>query len=852
MKRAFSGIVAVSALAACGPSSRVNDPSRVAARFEAADRVVFGFELAPECKLETASGEGPAPKSGWVSVQARSLANRTFTVRDRKTVLSSEGRHETVSQALLLEDAKGRLKWVRSAPAPSADRALRNFSCAFDESTVKKAMPKSPPPVVRLAAGSSDCTSIAPIFGDVSSVTFAPYTVTARSLFAVKGKPVVGLRLEADGGEKAITVSASSLDKCFVAADRTPPAPREAEMLREWLDRGTADVAPPPPVSSDAAVQLTALDLDKCLAEGTGTLKHYECRTPILRIVPTKEPGPYGPPVIRLVRERLVDAMHLYAGHLVPSGDIVTANVAVRLGKVGSQSFSRSFADEIDKSLVAADMRLKRAANGFRLLRPQDISAGVPATHYVDIDVSYVVPDVSSVTEKRVHKYVAGKKSIANPKHAEAESAVETARAEVASAKQAAAVVEAGTNAVAEQAADGCKKAGSELGSGFGFLAGALCKSGTKAVGAAAEAEILKRAQQKLKEAELLLAKTPKTLSIDDVQEHTYEAKVYRRSGDATAKIAIVNAGQTSNVTTTPPISFHFEASDDEHAASPEHKLPEKAAKVPSTSDVEQKLAENLLRRIDEAIIRWGAQRQIGGDIGELRPGTRSWMVAVARQAASDRNVKLLSDLFEKRTELLEKTTVTYPVKMPKKLEGRCFTFAAIPMDPTADVNLSFGRFAKGEFTAVAIDKRPSAEAAFEVCNVSPGPYAVRVTHGKNVSKNGVLVSMFESTPGGPTAEDTLAASRGIPTTSRKGETLALNGEGVVEFRGTNNKLVVGKTGDRDGDGIADDEDRCPYDPETPNGYLDEDGCPDVAPPGFQAPTSVAEKAEATQKGGEK
>ncbi len=36
--------------------------------------------------------------------------------------------------------------------------------------------------------------------------------------------------------------------------------------------------------------------------------------------------------------------------------------------------------------------------------------------------------------------------------------------------------------------------------------------------------------------------------------------------------------------------------------------------------------------------------------------------------------------------------------------------------------------------------------------------------------------------------------------------------------------------GDRDGDGFNDDEDGCPDDPETVNGYQDSDGCPDVEP----------------------
>ncbi len=36
--------------------------------------------------------------------------------------------------------------------------------------------------------------------------------------------------------------------------------------------------------------------------------------------------------------------------------------------------------------------------------------------------------------------------------------------------------------------------------------------------------------------------------------------------------------------------------------------------------------------------------------------------------------------------------------------------------------------------------------------------------------------------------------------------------------------------GDRDHDGIPDSQDLCPDDPETVNGYLDDDGCPDTVP----------------------
>lgn len=46
------------------------------------------------------------------------------------------------------------------------------------------------------------------------------------------------------------------------------------------------------------------------------------------------------------------------------------------------------------------------------------------------------------------------------------------------------------------------------------------------------------------------------------------------------------------------------------------------------------------------------------------------------------------------------------------------------------------------------------------------------------------------------------------------------NNRGDISARGC-------PTADADGDGVGDADDRCPTEPETPNGYLDQDGCPD-------------------------
>ena len=46
-------------------------------------------------------------------------------------------------------------------------------------------------------------------------------------------------------------------------------------------------------------------------------------------------------------------------------------------------------------------------------------------------------------------------------------------------------------------------------------------------------------------------------------------------------------------------------------------------------------------------------------------------------------------------------------------------------------------------------------------------------------------------------------------------------------------KTSDGCVADGDGDGVPDPDDSCPDDPETKNGYKDDDGCPDTAPPKF-------------------
>jgi outer membrane protein OmpA-like peptidoglycan-associated protein len=53
------------------------------------------------------------------------------------------------------------------------------------------------------------------------------------------------------------------------------------------------------------------------------------------------------------------------------------------------------------------------------------------------------------------------------------------------------------------------------------------------------------------------------------------------------------------------------------------------------------------------------------------------------------------------------------------------------------------------------------------------------------------------------------------------------NGFEAADFRGFVGFVFEPSIGDRDGDGIKDDVDKCPDDPEDFDGFMDEDGCPD-------------------------
>jgi hypothetical protein len=66
-----------------------------------------------------------------------------------------------------------------------------------------------------------------------------------------------------------------------------------------------------------------------------------------------------------------------------------------------------------------------------------------------------------------------------------------------------------------------------------------------------------------------------------------------------------------------------------------------------------------------------------------------------------------------------------------------------------------------------------------------------------------------------------------LPTPKEETGTKVAPGEGHGAPHDDMRLVVHPASGDRDGDGVRDDMDKCPDDPEDFDGFEDEDGCPD-------------------------
>jgi hypothetical protein len=840
------------------PGAKTGKGSEVADRLQQLQSFRFAFETQGDtCSLEEQPGaedESQPTRGKWSSFSIGENLNHNYERRKLSVV-----NRRTV--AMLVQDQDGKVRWLRNTKSTTTSELdmLKAWRCAIGDDWIKRQKPTLQARYVQIDLSGQRCNAITPILGGRADITLSPYTVLDAGLFLGEmpneevflagkvGALAVGIRLAAEGGDKQLTVPLPVFNECFTGAHRSPPLPSEAEALRTWLDGPTPDATTPPSLSLETLEATCGLDPALCIKEKLPAGEHLECRQPVLRVMPGND-GPFGPSQLLLARERQVDAFHFLKGKLTSPSATIRVEALARLeGVPTSSTFGRSFQDLLDASTRNDSRVMQRAARGFRLR-----SGGVSptATHSVDIVLDFKIPDLETTSEKRTHRSVAGKKKIHNETFDRARQELQQAKNDLESAQKQLERDKELAKELTDASAKTCDKAGSKLGSflpipGADLIGGAVGKAGcAAAIDSAAVSrseDRLKTARTSLDKAKNTLGNTPEELSVDDEQTFEYEAKTYRRKGNATARVSIRPLHGAGVEPYKASFEVPFDASDLEIPNDPAHQLVGKAASPPTAEAAERALAAELVPLVDAAIVRWGEQRQVGGDVGDLKPGTRSWGVAVARHAAADRNIKLLSDLLENRAEELGKPTLSYPVKISAEAAQKCFTFSAISLETGVDVNLLLGLSREsGGVTVLARDARSDPDAAIEVCNLTAGEYVAQISFGgSNHGTGGLLLSMYESTPGGATAQDTQAATRGLPTRPRRGEVMALSASGLVQFKGSSGQMIEGRTGDRDGDGVPDDSDRCPYDPETKNGYLDEDGCPDEVPPGWKTPTAT-------------
>lgn len=744
LTRALPATAGLLALTACGvlgpgaaaPVNASDLPNAGLARLAGLTRVTFAWETRPTCKLETATGDA-LPETTWAPLPTNALAGQTFDV----TAMRIHKRDDVGKvQWLAIAVKEGaETRWLRNAPTDDDGEAAQAWRCALGTTARDAILKPVEPKHVRLTVGSARCSHFTPILGGPDDLSILPYDVGDTAVFApptlpvaaVKGGDIgafMGVTLKASHGNGTLTVRGADLDACFESADDTPAdALDDAQKLASWLTAQPPDPSATPPVSSAALRAATGVALASCAHDGDGPAEHFECVVPSLRVASVSGGAER---ILELVRDRAVDAVHTYGGRLVPATDVVTRDVVVRTRVTGG-NLASAFSKPLDASVLDPKRQAARASLGWRLMRTQDVTALTQPTHTLDLDVTYTVPPVETVELTRKRTWIAGSKDVPNPDFYRALRDYDRIRDEL---------------------------------------------SGVMAAGGIGGPDRMTVLRQRLDSAKAKVEGLPKQTTADDKRSFAWSGKVIRRRGTASVKATLRAADGSAGLATT--FEIPFEVSDTEDVADPSHNLAAKPAKAPTAADVDHALATSLVERIDDVVDQWLLLAHLGAAAPpSMMPGSRAWAASAARRAISDRPLALVSDWSEERPKVLGASLVTIPLQLPDGSDKRCFVYTAIPLDGRGDANLVFGvppAPGSKRFVEIGRDARPAREAAFELCGVPAGQYALGVWAGHEVEHPGFVVSVFESTPGVGTDDTLRAAIAGGPGVATGDEPPAL------------------------------------------------------------------------------
>jgi hypothetical protein len=724
--------VALGGCALLAPASlpvRASDlPNAGLARLAGLPRIAFLWESQPGCKLEAATGIG-LPEAGWEPLAVNALAGKAFDVSGMHVHKRDNG--GTVQWlAIAVQDGPQRTRWIRNRPTDDDGEAAQDWRCVLGAAARDGLVTPLAHRRVRLALGSATCSHFAPVLGGPEDLSILPYDVGEASVFApatlptavVKGGETgafLAIQLKSAKGDGQLTVGAHDLDTCFENAEEVAdPLLDDVQKLAGWLDGVHPNPSDTPAVPSAALRGATGIDLARCAHDGDGPAEHYECVVPSLRIASVSGSA-LGDGVLELVRERAMDAVHAYGGKLVPATDVVTRDVLVRTRAPGG-NLATEVNRLLDAGAVDATRQAGRASAGWRLMRLQDVTTITQPTHTLDLEVTYSLPAVEAVDVKKERTLVIGTKSVPNSAFYAALREYNRVRAELTRVMQA------------------------------GGIGGP---------------DRLKVLQQRLETAKAKVEASPKERAADDVKTFVWSGRVLRRRGAAAVKATLRALDGTTGLTTA--FEVPFDVSDTEDAADPAHGLVAKPAHPPTARDVERALADALVGQVDDIVAQWTLQAHLGVSGPPMLAGTRAWAAAAARRAVSDRPIALVSDWREERPKILASPLLTIPVELPADTGSRCFVFTAVPIDPRGDANLVFGvppAQSSKRFVAIGRDARQGREAAFELCGVPPGRYALGVWASHRAERPGFLVSVFESTAGRGTEDTLRAAIAGTPS----------------------------------------------------------------------------------------
>jgi hypothetical protein len=735
LTRALGLAAAASALAGCmhgsAPVSASDLPGRGLARLVGMKSVTFAWETAPACRLETATGDA-MPSSTWQPLAMNALGGKTLDVADLR-IQKRDGQGHVQAVALALREGPQSIRWVRNPPSDDEGAVASAWRCVTDPADKDHLAPHLAARArkVRLALDSAACSYLTPVLGGPDDLSILPFEVGDQALFAPAELPAsaardgstnvfVGVRLSGADGH-ALTLRSDDLDRCFVAADdAAQDTAGDAPRVAQWLSQDAPDPAGAPDVPLAALRAATGVDLARCAHDGDGPAEHYECVVPSLRASMVSGSAVAGKP-LQLVRERTVDAVHVYGGRVVPATDAVARDVAVNVRSDGS--VAGAVAPLLEAAALDPKKQQARAALGWRLIRRKDVNAIVEPTDTLTLDVSYTVPAPATGSAQRKRTWVAGKKDVPNPAFYRNLRDYERVRDELSTVLRAPGAVAPDWHSVLER---------------------------------------------RLADAKARVEATPKQISVDDVQTFAWSGMVIRRSGVAKVKATLRATDGTTLLTTA--LDVPFEAVDMDDLADPAHGIAAKPAKAPSPADVDKVLAAAIVERADQLIAQALLKAHLGAAAPpSVQPGSRPWALAVARRAVSDRPLALVSDWVETRPDVLKSPILTVAFDLPPDSKDRCFVFTAVPVDPGGDANLVFGvppAAGSKRFVAIGRDARPDRDAAFELCNVAPGHYAVGAWQGHDVDQPGILLSIFDSTPGAAHDDDLRAAASGAPSTA--------------------------------------------------------------------------------------